>query len=78
MDARTRMKAWREALGMKKLEFARALEVWPSMVTMWESGEYKLQPQPHHIDKLCAIAAISLSRFYGRLPRPKRQRRAVA
>lgn len=78
MDARIRMKAWRLALGLSKQDFARKLEVWPSQVTMWESDKYKLNPTHLTIDKLCAYAKITPARFYGSLPRRKRNRRTAA
>lgn len=72
MDARIRMKAWREWLGLSKREFARAMNVVPATVTMWEHPNYRHGPSRKNILRLCELASITPARFWGALPRKRR------
>jgi len=67
-----RIKAWRMYCGLTQKQLAARIDVVPATVCMWESDEYPHEPNRVNRDKLLAVFGITLTRFLGPLPRPRK------
>jgi transcriptional regulator with XRE-family HTH domain len=74
MDLGRRIQAWREARGLSQRKLAGLVGVTPQAVCMWEKEAiWQNLPSTRNLTKLVKVFGISMERFYGPLPRPKKK-----
>ena len=66
LDLANRIRAWREAAGLRKIELARALSIDPSMVSKWEKADTSPGIENQH--RIASACKISITEFWGKLP----------
>ena len=62
-----RIGTWRKVRRLNQAELARSVGVDPSAVSLWE-GDICI-PSPSNLEKIVTVLGITLSRFYGPLPK---------
>ncbi len=66
MELGDRIAAWRKYRGLTQVHVAAKIDVAPSSVSMWESGD--ASPSVKHLDALIVVLAKDHLTFYGRVP----------
>jgi transcriptional regulator with XRE-family HTH domain len=70
MDLGTRIRLWREARGLNQRDFAKQVGVTPSAVSYWESAA--CEPTHESVEKIADALGITVSRFWGEVPKARR------
>lgn len=70
MELGTRIKLWREARGLSQRAFAEKLGLTPAAISYWESGA--TEPKHEHVQLIADALGITLPRFWGDPPKPRR------
>ena len=71
MDLPIRIAAWRSAKRLTQRALAEAAGVTVSAVSLWESGD--ATPSQAHLAKVVETFGLTMQRFYGRMPRRRRE-----
>jgi transcriptional regulator with XRE-family HTH domain len=74
VDIGRRITAWREAKGLSQRKLAALVGVTPQAVCMWEKeATWQNVPSTRNLTKLVAVFGITMERFYGEVPKPKKK-----
>jgi transcriptional regulator with XRE-family HTH domain len=72
MDIGSRIAAWRKFRGMSQRDLAKAVGVTHGAVAQWEGGgDVDVSPSLDNLDKIVAALRLSMTQFYGRVPKAK-------
>jgi transcriptional regulator with XRE-family HTH domain len=69
MELPIRIASWRKARRLSQAEFAAAVGVTVSAVSLWESG--KASPSLKRLKVIVDRLGLTMARFYGRVPRAR-------
>jgi len=74
MELGERIAGWRKAKGLTQRELAAKIGVSTAAVYQWEgTGESKTAPSVANLERLVSTLGITMERFYGRVPKPKKE-----
>ena len=72
VDLGTRINTWRRHRGLTQTALAEAVGVTVAAVSLWESaGKNKTVPTQGNLSAIVEALGITMSQFYGTLPRVK-------
>lgn len=66
-----RIRAWRESRGLSERQLAEAIGVTPPAVYQWE--RHGKSPTIANLQEIADAIGVSMERFYGPIPKPKRK-----
>ena len=73
MDIGSRLSSWIKWSGVSQRRLAAQIGVSPGAVTNWIKGDSN--PSLRHVEAVAQAIGVSMSRFYGALPRDRGVRR---
>lgn len=78
MDLGTRIRSWRASRGYTQGELAKLAGVSVAAVCLWEgTGKRQNSPSQKHLDKVVKGLGLTLEKFYGKVPKPSKAKRAA-
>lgn len=70
----TRISAWRKAKGISRRQLAEKADVSYMAVYYWERDDDRATtPKGQHLEKVVDALGITMSRFYGPIPKQRKQ-----
>jgi len=73
MHIGSRISSWIKWSGVSQRRVAALIGVTPSAITNWKKGTSR--PSAFHVEAVASALGVSMSRFYGALPRERGARR---
>lgn len=71
VNLRTRIRTWREHVGMRVTDLAAAVDVSTAAVAQWERSRNGTEPSHDHLAGIVRSYGITMARFWGELPPAK-------